>query len=34
MNFILNIFKGILIGTGAILPGISSGVFMCYFRNL
>lgn len=26
MNFILNIFKGILIGTGAILPGISSGV--------
>lgn len=26
MNFILNIFKGILIGAGAILPGISSGV--------
>ena len=26
MNFIINIFKGILIGTGAILPGISSGV--------
>jgi len=26
MNFILNIFKGILIGIGAILPGISSGV--------
>jgi len=26
MNFILNIFKGMLIGTGAILPGISSGV--------
>ncbi len=26
MNFIINIFKGILIGAGAILPGISSGV--------
>ncbi len=26
MSFIINIFKGILIGAGAILPGISSGV--------
>ena len=26
MNFVINIFKGILIGAGAILPGISSGV--------
>lgn len=27
----LNFFAGILIGMGAILPGISSGVFMCCF---
>ena len=27
----LNFFAGILIGVGAILPGISSGVFMCCF---
>lgn len=31
MNFILNIFKGIFIGAGAILPGISSGVFCVIF---
>ena len=31
MNFILDFFKGILIGAGAILPGISSGVFCVIF---
>ena len=31
MNFIANIFKGILIGAGAILPGISSGVLCVVF---
>ena len=31
MDFIFNIFKGILIGAGAILPGISSGVFCVIF---
>lgn len=31
MNFILNFFKGTLIGAGAILPGISSGVFCVIF---
>lgn len=31
MNFILNCFKGIAIGAGAILPGISSGVLCVIF---
>ncbi len=31
MNFLLNYCKGILIGAGAILPGISSGVFCVIF---
>ncbi len=31
MNFFVNIFKGIFIGAGAILPGISSGVFCVIF---
>lgn len=31
MNFIVNFFKGILIGSGAILPGISSGVLCVIF---
>lgn len=31
MGFISNFFKGILIGAGAILPGISSGVFCVIF---
>ena len=31
MNFLLNIIKGILIGSGAILPGISSGVMCVIF---
>lgn len=31
MKFILQIFKGILIGAGGILPGISSGVFCVIF---
>ena len=31
MSFILDFFKGILIGAGAILPGISSGVFCVIF---
>ncbi len=31
MNFLLDYFKGILIGAGAILPGISSGVFCVIF---
>ena len=31
MNFILDFLKGILIGAGAILPGISSGVFCVIF---
>lgn len=31
MNFILDYLKGILIGCGAILPGISSGVFCVIF---
>lgn len=31
MNFLLNYLKGILIGAGAILPGISSGVFCVIF---
>ena len=26
-----NLLAGILIGVGAILPGISSGVFLCCF---
>lgn len=30
-NFIKNIFKGICIGAGAILPGISSGVLCVIF---
>lgn len=31
MKFLLNCFKGIAIGSGAILPGISSGVFCVIF---
>ena len=31
MNFIKNIFKGICIGAGAILPGVSSGVLCVIF---
>lgn len=31
MNFILNYIKGVLIGSGAILPGISSGVLCVVF---
>lgn len=31
MNFLLNCLKGITIGAGAILPGISSGVFCVIF---
>lgn len=31
MNFLLNFLKGIAIGSGAILPGISSGVFCVIF---
>lgn len=31
MRFLLDFFKGILIGSGAILPGISSGVFCVVF---
>ena len=31
MNFFFNIFKGICIGSGAILPGISSGVLCVVF---
>ena len=31
MNFLLNCFKGVAIGSGAILPGISSGVFCVIF---
>ena len=31
MNFIFNFFKGIAIGAGAILPGISSGVLCVVF---
>ncbi len=31
MSFFINYMKGILIGSGAILPGISSGVFCVIF---
>lgn len=31
MNFVSNFFKGLLIGSGAILPGISSGVLCVIF---
>ena len=31
MSFILNFFKGVAIGAGAILPGISSGVLCVVF---
>ena len=31
MQFIINVLKGIVIGAGAILPGISSGVFCVIF---
>ena len=31
MNNVSNFFKGILIGAGAILPGISSGVLCVIF---
>ena len=31
MNFISNLIKGIVIGAGAILPGISSGVICVIF---
>lgn len=31
MNFLSNCLKGIVIGSGAILPGISSGVFCVIF---
>ena len=31
MNFLIDCFKGILIGGGAILPGISSGVICVIF---
>ena len=31
MTFLLNCVKGILIGSGAILPGISSGVLCIIF---
>lgn len=31
LNFIKNLFKGMAIGSGAILPGISSGVLCVIF---
>ena len=31
MSLIINFFKGIAIGAGAILPGISSGVLCVIF---
>ena len=31
MKFILDVIKGVFIGSGAILPGISSGVFCVIF---
>lgn len=31
MNFLINCLKGVAIGAGAILPGISSGVFCVIF---
>ena len=31
MNYLLNIIKGIVIGAGAILPGVSSGVICVIF---
>ena len=31
MNFLFNCIQGIAIGSGAILPGISSGVFLVVF---
>ena len=31
MNFLVNCVKGIAIGAGAILPGISSGVLCVIF---
>ena len=31
MKFILDVIKGVFIGSGAILPGISSGVFCIIF---
>ena len=33
MKFLIDYCKGILIGSGAILPGISSGVF-CFFLGI
>ena len=36
MNFLSNYIKGILIGAGAIIPGISSGVLcviLAYTKN-
>lgn len=34
MNFFVNCLKGIALGAGAILPGISSGVLCVIFRIL
>ena len=31
MNFVFNCLKGVAIGSGAILPGISSGVLCVVF---
>lgn len=33
MNFLSNYIKGILIGAGAIIPGISSGVFLLSLKS-
>ena len=32
MYFLLNLIKGLFIGLGAILPGVSSGVICMVFR--
>ena len=34
MNFLVNCVKGIAIGAGAILPGISSGVLCVIFLKI
>ena len=34
MSFLLSVFKGFVIGIGAILPGLSSGVLCVIYETL
>ncbi len=34
VEWVIRLLKGILVGIGAIVPGLSGGVLMVVFRNL